>query len=930
MAASRLPDAASARSLATNPTTEPDALRHLARHRDRSVRAAVARNPNTPLDVLGSLGRLFPEELCNNPVLDWLCLEDANWLALFDDRAREQLLGADGLPHSLQWWSARSGNDRDRLAVTANRSASPDVLELLSTDIDPEVRAAATRHALIEPDADPEPRRTPSTTAPLITAGSHVGDIISLILAGEVPGWLLELVALDDVELRRAVAAWSGTPHALILRLCVDDDADVRAFARTNTSIEPATRTLLAAVDHYAQNGSGADVDVDALLQLPQTAWVRLARAAHPSLAAAEHTALVSDGEWRVRERAATNPLLGASDAVRLAADSDKDVRVAVARNAATPGYLADLLRTDRNDDVRAAAAARPQESAGVHRDANDGLALLSTMAQTVESVVVLLARHPRIEPDVLSQLASDDDWRVREAVACNPTCSVELLARLVQDSDPDVRRCAVTNAHATPAIIESREDDEHESVRVAIGRVTTSPTLLRRLCIDRSWAVREAVSRNKCAPREAVLVLASDADASVRAAVATRPDLDNNSLRALVVDADSDLRVTLLARGDLDMSIVRSIFEAEGGVRQAGRFQEFAARSLPANELITLLRRSPWLRDRVLYEASPSVLPDLLVSLSRSPDWRTRVVAVAHPLIPVANLVRLSRDTDYDVRAAVASHPALPSACVADLAVDVQGAVRMAIANRADTHRSVLAELVFDDDDAVRRAVLAHRELPPAARHEHDALMGRSPLPADVLYRLAAGTAVIRQRVAEHPDTTPRVLRRLVRDDTWRVRESVASHGRATSAMLTRLASDADRDVRRAVASNRHTPAAVLRELLHDSDASVRNAAIANRSVPQIARDLAVRATLRRLLRSHEQIASVVVASNAMLHPSVLGRRSLWCSPMWRVRLALARNPATPRAVIETLRRDANTDVAAAAFATMGEGSILMPLSGL
>ena len=921
MAASRLPDVA-APAVAADPSTSPDTLRRLARHRDRDVRNAVARNPNTPVAVLGSLGRLFPEALAQNPVLDWLGLEDANWLSEFDDRAREQLLSADGVADSLLWWSARSGSDRDRLAVAANRHASLDVLHQLRNDVSTDVSVAASHHARSIAYADVVEEASAPVAPPRIPTGSHVGDLVSLLIAGEMPTWLVDAIALDDIELRRAVAAWPGTPRPLVLRLCVDDDADVRTLARANGFFDPAIQTLFAAVDHSAIHEADRGVELGALLELPQTGYLRLASASHPGVAPQRLTELASDAEWRVRERAAANPSIGEGDAVRLAADADKDVRVAVARNPATPSFVVELLCTDRVDEVRGAASARRNPSTRRRLESHDGLDLVAVMAQANESVRVLHARHPTIDPQVLSELATDTDWRVREAVACNPSCTPELLGRLSADTDPDVRRCAVTHAETTRSIIESRQEDDHDSVRLVVARRTTSPAVLRTLSSDRGWAVREEVSRNRFAPADAILALAADADTNVRAAVATRSDLGKEALAALTVDADSDLRLLLLHRHGHDPEVVRLIFAAEGGGRQAERYRRFVAGQLRSAELVTLLRRSPWLRDPVLATAPSAALPDVLVALSRSEDWRTRVVVGAHPSTPIATLQRLGRDTDYDVRSAVAAHPRLPAADAADLAEDVHGGVRAAIAARADSDPATLAKFVFDEDDAVRQVALHHCSLEPGARPEHDALMSRAPVAPDVLDRLAGGGALMRQRVAEHPESTPRVLRRLVRDDAWRVREAVALHARATCAMLIRLAGDSDRDVRRAVAANVRTPSNVLCDLLQDGDASVRNAAIANRSVPQLERTLALRETLRRLLRSQEQIASVVIAANVTLHPSMLGRRGLWRSPLWWVRLALARNPATPSIVMGRLCEDAHAEVRAAAVLARAEAS--------
>ncbi len=90
---------------ATNPSTPPNRLAQLARHRSSIVRRSVAGNPNASKEVLMSLALTWPEIVTSNPVLEWWLLEDANWLAEVDERARHRLLGASSIADGTRWWA---------------------------------------------------------------------------------------------------------------------------------------------------------------------------------------------------------------------------------------------------------------------------------------------------------------------------------------------------------------------------------------------------------------------------------------------------------------------------------------------------------------------------------------------------------------------------------------------------------------------------------------------------------------------------------------------------------------------------------------------------------------------------------------------------------------------------------------------------------
>ncbi|MEM8672775.1 MAG: hypothetical protein AAGF83_02715 [Cyanobacteria bacterium P01_G01_bin.67] len=65
-----------ARQLARDENTASEILANLAKSNDYQTLQYVIANPNTPTEILFSLGAKFPEELFGNPIFDLLILEN--------------------------------------------------------------------------------------------------------------------------------------------------------------------------------------------------------------------------------------------------------------------------------------------------------------------------------------------------------------------------------------------------------------------------------------------------------------------------------------------------------------------------------------------------------------------------------------------------------------------------------------------------------------------------------------------------------------------------------------------------------------------------------------------------------------------------------------------------------------------------------------
>ena len=116
---------------ATDPTTPPLRLGRLALSRQAKLRHAVAGNPNTPSEVLWRLAVRDASAVLENQVLDFLILENPNFLAELPTFARVSFLRCKDVPPAWLDWVLAWGDQDSKVQVLQNPSLKPGVLTAL-------------------------------------------------------------------------------------------------------------------------------------------------------------------------------------------------------------------------------------------------------------------------------------------------------------------------------------------------------------------------------------------------------------------------------------------------------------------------------------------------------------------------------------------------------------------------------------------------------------------------------------------------------------------------------------------------------------------------------------------------------------------------------------------------------------------------------
>ncbi len=605
-------ETADLQSAAADPQTPPASLAELATGADLDLRRAIASNPNTPGEVLCTLGADFPEEFLANPALLLLLLAEPNLADRMPLATLRVLSRYETLPAAILAGAARRGDFQIEQALAANPQTPAPILSDLAEHPSDRVRDAARLHVALAgelaPDADWRDRARLSAIAilkrgrtepllrpwvpPLLVewlATSEAPILRETAAKNPVtPGPLLACLAADPVlQVRRAVACNPTTPATALAALSREGRPELLAALAANPQ---APAELFAALAGEAVAGVRQKICAqtqptgDALHRLVRSEWAILAAIAqNPRSPRSQLTKLLATlealAEAVAAKRLASRAFSQQYSLLRWQIALHPNVPQSLAERAFGRGLCAQVRSFfERAEPLRPGIA-----SFGILKQIAENPRapryVLSELAATSLPLQAIVARNPNAPPELIrawSELPAR-----RRSVAPNPQISARLLGELIGDRDRKVRRDAACN----PAL---------------------DPISCARLAGDRDEGVRCNLAQNPATPVAVLEQLLADGSPGVSAA-ATAPYLEK-----MPAGLPRVLAGTLRARWD--------------------------PRDLDCQFVVLL---------------HPQMPPECLVARSRSLNWLERCAIAQNPSTPQACLERLAREGNCMVRAA-------------------------------------------------------------------------------------------------------------------------------------------------------------------------------------------------------------------------------------------------------------------------------------
>lgn len=423
-----------------------------------------------------------------------------------------------------------------------------------------------------------------------------------------------------------------------------------------------------------------------------------------------------------------------------------------------------------------------------------------------------------------------------------------------------------------------------------------------------------------------------------VRSALAESADTPVNILQKLADDTDNLVRYHLVRNPNTPIEVLHKLAnDVDKSIQQ----QLLNSPNFPIDskeEIAMKMAQDPdkWVRRKIAgnKNASSKVLQMLAYDKLK---W-IRLEVAQNPNTPATALEYLATDEDNEICRAVAFNHNTPVKVMEILATHENVEVRQAVTPNPNTPVALLEQLATDENFDVYWHVLFNPKTPVSllfeafANHKQDdgvryALASNPSTPTTILDELANDEnecSVILEEIAYNPNTSVATLEELATNEEicFNVRQYAIFHDKLVSiSLLEQLATHEDWEIRRAVAANPNIPETLFQQLANDEVEQVRSHALARR-VSHSQDIIKVPNTLEEKIKIFKSFADgekpslnrLTVLLSDYADESLLEKN--FASSSCLERYAIAKNKKTPYRVLESLVKDSNLIVRAAAKA--------------
>jgi Leucine rich repeat variant len=769
---------------------------------DSEIKTAIARDLNTPQSILS---RMAENEFKENKIkteigriLEVYCPADSDWADTNSDRIlsrlKDEVLNPAGIVIDLDLWVETIVNENLSL---------------------PEIQA--TWRSLLPQLSNESLKQVINTVSNLLSSVRNELDgnpfwtsvVAALLSNQQTPEMLRERLWL---QYQKQPEQYSNIYHR---------DTNVRLALAINPSVSIVRRKeyLRQIVNSYQKMSDSIAENPT----IPQDLLLELA-----------------DINAGIRQAIAKNPNAPCSLLLELSKNSNSTTRNYVAKNPSTP---LDILLTLTNDGALNNPNFPPLERYRVTLENN-----LANERQQASSLIANLPLKTKLS---LTQVVEGNELPAKLAIARELQTPIDILERLAEDPNEDVR-CAVANNRNSPlATLLKLADDPSSKVKLQLiyhqFNRSTPVEILAKLASDPHEMVRKEIASNPNTPPEILAQFADDSSDWVTKELVCNANTPVDTLeylgvqRRIVNARNTKTPPAALAAQvhfvfTLGQQPIADVIKAD--IKQAdieSLLGNYEGSQMPAISLERIANRyESWISPNI---NDHSNTPPIVLG------WIAKVAN--HRNTPAASLEKLANDSYDPVLWGIARNPNTPPQVLEKLLREKYDTMAGVMVERAGIPPQVMGRLLEHPSPQVRGRVVYRNNFPLDLADR----VIRTETQDSVLISLARNPILTSELISEfiqqhglkpdiciallyQPNLTTEHWQQLANSQAEAVRLAITSRQNTPIDILAILADDRELPIRMTIASNLQTPSDILVKLATDSEAEVRTKIAAN---PQV-----------------------------------------------------------------------------------------------
>lgn len=196
--------------------------------------------------------------------------------------------------------------------------------------------------------------------------------------------------------------------------------------------------------------------------------------------------------------------------------------------------------------------------------------------------------------------------------------------------------------------------------------------------------------------------------------------------------------------------------------------------------DLLVELSRSERLEVKEAVAQNPQCPPYLLEELSQNDHFFLKLAVAANPNCPPHVLQRLTESEFEELRQSIASNFNCPVKILEQLSRDQNQQVRLVVAKNPNCSTEIFERLSFDQDPNVILALLQNPNCPVQILNQIFDRMDKGEFDSNSYLNLW-----LRRLMAEHPNCSDTILKRLIHDNDKQVVETVLSRSDVSMSVI-------------------------------------------------------------------------------------------------------------------------------------------------